>query len=350
MGACRNAVVVSLVFIGVLGSAPLAGADVPCIEPLDQQTVDTLILHTWRPSVQPGQKLYFTLGTWECCVFVSPVPACAEYSVEPAGAATVTILQDGTWDHGPGTTGYLEVAPSVPHGTVLTLTADVESGRKVLALAVNVYTPEGNPLVGNWHEVSQTACGGFIRGRINGDSVLDLTDAIGLFAYLFMGAAAPACLQAADVTADGKVDITDGVALLGYLFRGEAPPPAPFTGCGTAPDPSDLGCAASAACPSTEVAADSPIMELLFDADGSFSVTWMPFEVYVDYWGTYTYDRSTGTVLLHVEGGNYVPPDVQVGPGKFSVAGGSLHLEGIWLGSSRDVAPVTGRCGQTFQR
>ena len=56
---------------------------------------------------------------------------------------------------------------------------------------------------------------------------------------LFKGAAAPACLAAADINDDNSVDIADAIAILGFLFSGGAPPAPPFstdkTGC--APDP-----------------------------------------------------------------------------------------------------------------
>ena len=49
------------------------------------------------------------------------------------------------------------------------------------------------------------------------------------------------------------------------------------------------------------------IRELRFDADGFFSVTWFPFEVYKDYWGSYEFNSNSGSVSMPVSGGNYIP-------------------------------------------
>ena len=67
-----------------------------------------------------------------------------------------------------------------------------------------------------------------------------------------------------------------------------------------------------------QVPAERSIGELEFRADGTFSVTWVPFETYRDYWGRYTLDLRTGRLNLQVETGNYVPPDVD-GDGTFCV-------------------------------
>ena len=92
---------------------------------------------------------------------------------------------------------------------------------------------------------------------------------------------------------------------------------------------------------------ESPIYELWFAADHQVRVTWMPFELYVDYWGTYTYDLDTGAFSIDVEGGNYVPTDID-GDGTFSIdADGKLQLHDIWLGTPRDSA-VAPACGHLF--
>jgi len=55
------------------------------------------------------------------------------------------------------------------------------------------------------------------------------------------------------------------------------------------------------------------IRELVFAADGTFSVTWEPFESYKDYWGTYEYDIESGQLDLNVKTGNRPPKDVKSG-------------------------------------
>lgn len=52
---------------------------------------------------------------------------------------------------------------------------------------------------------------------------------------------------------------------------------------------------------------DALVRELVFRRGRTFTVTRMPFESYRDYWGTYTYDVSTGRLVLTVEGGNALP-------------------------------------------
>jgi hypothetical protein len=92
---------------------------------------------------------------------------------------------------------------------------------------------------------------------------------------------------------------------------------------------------------------DPLIGELVFDESGEFSVTWTPFEVYIDYWGTFTHDSATGALSMTVEGGNYVPPDVD-GEGTATVMDGQLRLDDIWLGSPQEpMTPVA--CGHVFQ-
>jgi hypothetical protein len=96
----------------------------------------------------------------------------------------------------------------------------------------------------------------FFRGDSNADGRLDVTDAVYVLRYLFLGGAAPSCLEAADSDDDGNVRLTDGIVVLLHLFRGgEAPaPPGPprLDGrCGSDPSTSagDLGCADYGRCP-----------------------------------------------------------------------------------------------------
>ncbi|MEE3198430.1 MAG: hypothetical protein VX254_00235, partial [Planctomycetota bacterium] len=82
----------------------------------------------------------------------------------------------------------------------------------------------------------------FRRGDFNSDGRSDIGDGISVFNYLFYGATAPLCRDAADYNDDGRNDIADGVFLLGYLFMGAQPPAEPFGECGEDPTPDGLGC------------------------------------------------------------------------------------------------------------
>ncbi|HEX8904363.1 MAG TPA: hypothetical protein VF771_05945, partial [Longimicrobiaceae bacterium] len=84
-------------------------------------------------------------------------------------------------------------------------------------------------------------------------------------------------------------------------------------------------------------AADSAmetVGDLTFKRDGEFSVTFVPFETYRDYWGRYTYEPATGALGLRVERGNKVPAGMDL-DGTARVAGNQLTLEGFWLGDPR---------------
>lgn len=96
-----------------------------------------------------------------------------------------------------------------------------------------------------------------------------------------------------------------------------------------------------------EVEPDAPIRELIFNADGTFAATWTPFEVYVDFWGRYTFDAAEGTIELEVEDGNAVPPDID-GSGRYAFDEmGNLVLTDLWLGQpSRVTSPAN--CGHRF--
>jgi hypothetical protein len=91
------------------------------------------------------------------------------------------------------------------------------------------------------------------------------------------------------------------------------------------------------------------IKELRFKADGEFSVTWEPFEVYKDYWGTYAHEIGQGTLDLVVTGGNYVPNDVDGSGSLLLDEEGRLVLRDLWLGS-RFEGTAPANCGHRFTR
>ncbi|MGB9299077.1 MAG: hypothetical protein WCD51_00640 [Anaerolineae bacterium] len=98
-----------------------------------------------------------------------------------------------------------------------------------------------------------------------------------------------------------------------------------------------------------EVIPEERIGELSFGANGKFSVTWHPFEVYKDYWGTYTFDLNQGTLDLAGAEGNYVPEDLDGGGSWFIDEDGRLVLRDMWLGAPRGGAAVV-NCGHRFTR
>jgi hypothetical protein len=86
--------------------------------------------------------------------------------------------------------------------------------------------------------------------------------------------------------------------------------------------------------------AAEPVRELEFSPENRFSVTFMPFETYRDYWGSYSFDPATKRLRLTVERGNFVPPNLDL-EGEAELAEGRLRLKDIFLGS-RDGAPQSG--------
>lgn len=96
-----------------------------------------------------------------------------------------------------------------------------------------------------------------------------------------------------------------------------------------------------------EAAPAEPIRELRFHRDGRFSVTWIPFESYTDYWGTYRHDAASGRLRLEVEGGNSVPAGLDL-EGRAEVEDGVLRLREMSLGSRTPGAEPD--CGLRFRR
>jgi len=88
-----------------------------------------------------------------------------------------------------------------------------------------------------------------------------------------------------------------------------------------------------------------PVRELIFEAGGRYSVTWLPFETYKDYWGAWRYDAHTRVLTLTVDGGNYQPAD-RVLSAEVSADAHELALGAVSLGSPQHGA----RCTAPFRR
>ena len=73
----------------------------------------------------------------------------------------------------------------------------------------------------------------FLRGDCNDDGGLDLSDAVCIMSWLFLGSQDPGCIAVMNANGDGVLDLSDPVLLLNHLFVGGAVAPvAPFPGCG----------------------------------------------------------------------------------------------------------------------
>ncbi len=86
----------------------------------------------------------------------------------------------------------------------------------------------------------------FRRGDPDETEAVNLTDAIVLYEYLFLGREVPRCLEAADIDNDGAINLTDPIYLLHHMFLGGRSPAAPWPACGIDADvpesPGSLGC------------------------------------------------------------------------------------------------------------
>ena len=63
-----------------------------------------------------------------------------------------------------------------------------------------------------------------VRGDVNGDGKVTISDAFFLNAFLFAGYTPPECIESGDVDGNSRVDIRDTVAVLVYLFLDGVPP------------------------------------------------------------------------------------------------------------------------------
>lgn len=91
-----------------------------------------------------------------------------------------------------------------------------------------------------------------------------------------------------------------------------------------------------------------PLHELRFMGNGNFSATWTPFESYIDYSGTYHYDRAKGELQLAVTAGNDLPAQKQIKVRAGLGAEGQLTVSTLPGGSRHP--PDAALCEMVFVR
>ncbi|HVR74999.1 MAG TPA: hypothetical protein VMT52_11730 [Planctomycetota bacterium] len=92
----------------------------------------------------------------------------------------------------------------------------------------------------------------FHRGDADDNGALQLTDALRVLGFLFLGLPAPTCLDSGDADDNGALQLTDALQILGFLFLGgppPAPPGPPGDACGIDPTMEDeLDCVSYTSC------------------------------------------------------------------------------------------------------
>jgi hypothetical protein len=122
---------------------------------------------------------------------------------------------------------------------------DIDQGRTIVLVGVAVVRPAEFVILRIEHD-RLPAPAPFLRGDVNSDGGVDISDPVAVLDYLFLGTNTPGCLAAADLDASGSVDLSDAVYGLSFLFLGGPAPPAPYPDCG----PGQGGVAACASsCP-----------------------------------------------------------------------------------------------------
>ncbi len=83
----------------------------------------------------------------------------------------------------------------------------------------------------------------FIRGDVDGDQSVNITDAIFLLRWLYLPASDPVpCPDSADLDDNGLIQLQDAIALLNFLFLYGDPPQPPHPLEGADPDQTGPGC------------------------------------------------------------------------------------------------------------
>lgn len=74
------------------------------------------------------------------------------------------------------------------------------------------------------HGQIEVTCPQFVCGDANGDGGVNVSDAVFVINYVFIGGAPPNPLASANANCDGSVNVSDAVYIINYIFVGGAPP------------------------------------------------------------------------------------------------------------------------------
>jgi hypothetical protein len=171
------------------------------------------------------------------------------------GSHIAVSFRDGGEGDGGGASQILaemDIPPLAPADEVdfeipVTVPAGLPPGDYMLSVAVD---PDGTleeySKENNVHQIAVNipSEGGFQRGDCNDDGNVDISDAVCILSWLFLGEDAPGCLAATNANGDVGTDLSDAVYLLTHLFLGGPAPVDPFPECGPGRLPTDeeMGC------------------------------------------------------------------------------------------------------------
>ena len=180
-----------------------------------------------------------------------------ELAVDVSGGCAALVF---FWQHASRATSYqllletdeagLRIEQDAITGTSVRVERDLSELVRWQVVAFNEECPEGVASTIQ-EDVEDCDLGPlFIRGDCDGvtagGSRINLTDAVVLLNFAFLGGPKPPCLAACNVDGEGDAlaTPTDPVYLLNFLFLGGPPPPAPHPGCGPGNGTTDrvLGC------------------------------------------------------------------------------------------------------------
>jgi hypothetical protein len=198
----------------------------------------TVKLHIWDDAAmidQPGAELHS-----------------GNYQVTASNGALQEIALGGAL---PSVSGPFRVGIEFTHSGAPSVARDDDgitvARNFVKAQGIGWVRAESLGVSGDWIIRAEMGCledTRFERGDTNTDGSTDISDAVAILNYLFLGVGNIPCLQAADSNDDGALDMSDAVTILGFLFLGGKTIEPPFGICGVDPTGHDLACDSFSRC------------------------------------------------------------------------------------------------------
>ena len=137
---------------------------------------------------------------------------------------------------------FAGLSAAIASATTTVIECVAPAGTREGPVDVRVATAAGEAVMAGAFRYRTTS---FIRGDGNGDGAVDISDAVAILAYLYLGGAPPDCKDALDTDDDGTLSITDPIYLLNFLFQDGPPIPAPGPEPGFDGTPDALECQGS---------------------------------------------------------------------------------------------------------